>query len=125
MQSDRDVKPSLPLTSKSTPTSLSGFGSGSGPSTSLSVPSKSSRPTTPADADALNSDLDESDEDLLSDDEGDGENDPSGLGGSQEGDVIIALYEKVQRVKNKWKITLKDGVINAEGKDWVFSKCQG
>jgi len=116
---EQDVKPNIASTSKepqsaastSTPT----------PTTSTS---KSSKPT-PSNDNELGSDLDESD-DGLSDDGLDGDDDdPNGLGGSQEGDIIIALYEKVQRVKNKWKITLKDGVISAEGKDYVFSKCQG
>lgn len=35
------------------------------------------------------------------------------------------LCAQVQRVKNKWKITLRDGVVSAEGKDYLFHKCQG
>ena len=34
-------------------------------------------------------------------------------------------YDKVQRVKNKWKCTLKDGVLNANGKEWLFHKGNG
>ncbi|KAK9899143.1 TFIIA-domain-containing protein [Cystobasidium minutum MCA 4210] len=78
------------------------------------------------DSNELGSDLDESDDDLLSDDEGDGAEDGmSAINGVGDGDVIVAVYEKVQRVKNKWKITLKDGVISADGKDYLFGKCQG
>lgn len=76
-----------------------------------------------ADSNELGSDLDESDSDLLSDEE-DGDDEDGGAA-RDEGDVIIALYEKVQRVKNKWKITLKDGIISADGKDYLFGKCQG
>lgn len=81
------------------------------------------KPKPDADSNEINSDLDESDSDLLSDDE---DNDEFGDGNDRdEGDVIIALYEKVQRVKNKWKITLKDGIISVKGKDYLFQKCQG
>ena len=31
----------------------------------------------------------------------------------------------MQRVKNKWKITLKDGLISVGGKDYLFGKCSG
>ena len=33
------------------------------------------------------------------------------------GDIILCLYDKVQRVKNKWKCTLKDGVVTVDGKE--------
>lgn len=77
------------------------------------------------DSNELGSDLDESDDDLLSDDDTGVEDGMSAINGVGEGDVIVAVYEKVQRVKNKWKITLKDGVISADGKDYLFGKCQG
>ncbi|KAK4054263.1 transcription factor IIA subunit alpha [Microbotryomycetes sp. JL201] len=69
-----------------------------------------------ADDDAINSDLDDSDDDLENEDED---------GAGEGGDVIIALYEKVQRVKNKWKVTLKDGLVSVNGKDYLFAKCNG
>src|SRR4030095_16339414 len=50
------------------------------------------------DEDAINSDLDDPDEDL---DEEDGEEDSM----SQ---IMLCTYDKVQRVKNKWKCVLKD-----------------
>lgn len=79
-----------------------------------------------ADSDELNSDLDDSDDEV--DKEG--------------GDLVIALYEKarrpltslrwaqaeytqVNRVRNRWKIQLKDGVVNVKGKDYLFNKCAG
>ena len=60
------------------------------------------------DKDAINSDLDDPDDEAAGD--GATENE-------YEGDSIICLYDKVQRVKNKWKCTLKDGVVNADGKE--------
>ena len=34
-------------------------------------------------------------------------------------------HVQVQRVKNKWKCVLKDGVIHMNGRDYLFSKCTG
>ena len=39
--------------------------------------------------------------------------------------VIICQYEKVTRVKNKWKIFLKDGIMSCNGKDFVFNRASG
>ncbi|EME46425.1 hypothetical protein DOTSEDRAFT_110198, partial [Dothistroma septosporum NZE10] len=68
------------------------------------------------DENAINSDLDDSD------DEG-----GAGMGDDddEEGDNILCTYDKVQRVKNKWKCTLKDGVMSVNGKEWVFHKGMG
>jgi transcription initiation factor TFIIA large subunit len=68
------------------------------------------------DENAINSDLDDSD------DEG-----PGNIGEDEddEGDAILCTYDKVQRVKNKWKCTLKDGVMIVDGKDYVFHKATG
>ncbi|GAA5913712.1 transcription initiation factor IIA large subunit [Sporobolomyces salmoneus] len=71
------------------------------------------------DEDAINSDLDSSEDEL------DEEAEAAAQGEDQGGDIVIALYEKVQRVKNKWKVTLKDGLISVNGKDYLFSKCNG
>ena len=62
------------------------------------------------DKDAINSDLDDSE----------GEVDDGTVGEDFDGDTIICLYDKVQRVKNKWKCVLKDGVVNADGKEYVL-----
>ncbi|BGP25522.1 transcription factor TFIIA complex subunit Toa1 [Rhodotorula toruloides] len=70
-----------------------------------------------ADEDAINSDLDDDDDDDLALDDEEGEQ-----GG---GDFVLALYEKVQRVKNKWKVTLKDGLASVNGREFIFAKCQG
>lgn len=58
------------------------------------------------DEDAINSDLDSSE------DEGNqGEEDDDDI------DSMLCTYDKVQRVKNKWKCTLKDGIFRANGKE--------
>jgi transcription initiation factor TFIIA large subunit len=68
------------------------------------------------DENAINSDLDDSDEDALN---AVGEDDDDDM------DSILCTYDKVQRVKNKWKCTLKDGVMSVNGKEWVFHKGTG
>ncbi|KAI5359442.1 putative transcription factor IIA, alpha/beta subunit, transcription factor IIA, beta-barrel [Septoria linicola] len=68
------------------------------------------------DPDAINSDLDDDD------DEGQG---AMGDDDDEFGDSILCTYDKVQRVKNKWKCTLKDGVMSVNGKEWVFHKGMG
>lgn len=69
-----------------------------------------------ADEDAINSDLDDPDE-LGSD--ADGEGDDEG------GSIMLCLYDKVQRTKNKWKCVMKDGILNINGKEYVFSRATG
>ena len=39
--------------------------------------------------------------------------------------VIICQYERVTRQRNKWKIHLKDGIMNLDGKEYVFSSAAG
>ncbi|KAK2799275.1 hypothetical protein FQN50_008551 [Emmonsiellopsis sp. PD_5] len=67
------------------------------------------------DEDAINSDLDDP-EDLLDD---------SNDGDDAVGQVMLCTYDKVQRVKSKWKCTLKDGILTSGGKEYVFHKGQG
>lgn len=68
------------------------------------------------DENAINSDLDDTD------DEG-----PGAAADEDDdlGDKILCTYDKVQRVKNKWKCTLKDGVMGVGGREWVFHKGMG
>lgn len=69
-----------------------------------------------ADADAINSDLDDDDEAQENvDDEGEG----------PVGETILCTYDKVQRVKNKWKCVLKDGILTTGNKEYVFHKANG
>lgn len=90
----------------------------------LMVPLEERRPTVPQprksrrepgpsrmdgdDDEEINSELDDTDDE-----------EPAGEGadGGYDGDIILCLYDKVQRVKNKWKCTLKDGVVSVEGKE--------
>jgi transcription initiation factor TFIIA large subunit len=39
--------------------------------------------------------------------------------------VVVCQYDKISRTKNKWRFTLKSGVMNIEGRDYVFSKATG
>jgi hypothetical protein len=36
--------------------------------------------------------------------------------------LILCQYEKVSRIKNKWKCILKDGVVHINGNDYVFNR---
>lgn len=59
------------------------------------------------DEDAINSDLDDPEEDIVDDGEEE----------SQKGQIMLCTYDKVQRVKNKWKCTLKDGTLTTGGRE--------
>jgi len=65
------------------------------------------------DEDAINSDLDDPEDEL------------DKTGDEDIGDIMLCTYDKVQRVKNKWKCTLKDGVLSSGGKDYLFLKATG
>ncbi|MCJ1434490.1 transcription factor IIA subunit alpha [Xylographa pallens] len=62
------------------------------------------------DEDAINSDLDDPDDNVPDETEEEG----------NQGEVMLCTYDKVQRVKNKWKCTLKDGVLTTGGKEYVL-----
>lgn len=59
------------------------------------------------DEDAINSDLDDPEDHEAE------ENDAE----DAVGQVMLCTYDKVQRVKNKWKCTLKDGILTTGGKE--------
>ncbi|KAL8955902.1 MAG: hypothetical protein Q9193_006403 [Seirophora villosa] len=67
------------------------------------------------DEDAINSDLDDPDDNVA---EEVGED-------SNQGQIMLCTYDKVQRVKNKWKCILKDGVLTTGGKEYLFHKANG
>ncbi|KIY50150.1 hypothetical protein FISHEDRAFT_71766 [Fistulina hepatica ATCC 64428] len=73
------------------------------------------------DDDEINSDLDDSDDSDAGDEDPD-ENHPSV---AVDNNIVFCTYDKVARVKNKWKIVLKDGMIHVQGKDYLFAKCNG
>lgn len=62
------------------------------------------------DEDAINSDLDDPDDLVAEEHEGE----------DAVGQVMLCTYDKVQRVKNKWKCTLKDGILTTGGKEYVL-----
>ena len=62
-----------------------------------------------SDEDAINSDLDDPNDNV-----GEEEEEDEGAG-----QIMLCTYDKVQRVKNKWKCTLKDGVLTTNGKEFV------
>jgi len=39
--------------------------------------------------------------------------------------VVVCQYDKISRARNKWKFLLKDGVMNLNGRDYVFQKAHG
>lgn len=59
--------------------------------------------------DAINSDLDDPEDDL-----NDGDNSDDEMI-----DYMLCTYDKVQRVKNKWKCVLKDGILTTNKKEYV------
>ncbi|KAL3900956.1 MAG: hypothetical protein SGCHY_000967 [Lobulomycetales sp.] len=96
-------------------------------------PQRSKQPKTHS-SDALPGAGDDDDDDDPDDEDGDDNSLGSDLDDSDQDDdddeqecdhLILCQYEKVTRVKNKWKCTLKDGIINLNGKDFLFSKLNG
>ncbi|KAI9067319.1 transcription factor IIA, alpha/beta subunit [Trametes sanguinea] len=83
---------------------------------SLPQPAQASATSRADDSEAINSDLDDSDSDV----------EEEGIeGGAADQDIVFCTYDKVARVKNKWKCVLKDGMIHINGKDYLFAKCSG
>lgn len=78
--------------------------------------SQSSTSSAPNESEAINSDLDDSDTEAEDDTED---------GNVGDTDIVFCTYDKVARVKNKWKCILKDGMIHINGKDYLFQKCTG
>ncbi|KAI5845021.1 transcription factor IIA, alpha/beta subunit [Morchella snyderi] len=67
-----------------------------------------------ADEDAINSDLDDPEDDEIDNEDED-----------EVPQIMLCMYDKVQRTKNKWKCVLKDGVLTINGKEYVFHKANG
>lgn len=70
--------------------------------------------TTTTNDDDINSDLDDTDDD-----------DDDGEGGEEIEHIILCLYDKVTRTKNKWKCILKDGIMLVNGRDYLFHRANG
>ena len=39
--------------------------------------------------------------------------------------VMVCQYDKVTRARNKWKFHLKDGIMNLNGRDYIFQRAMG
>ncbi|KAF0288259.1 Transcription initiation factor IIA subunit 1 [Amphibalanus amphitrite] len=39
--------------------------------------------------------------------------------------VMVCQYDKITRSRNRWKFHLKDGIMNLDGKDYIFQKAGG
>ena len=39
--------------------------------------------------------------------------------------IILCQYDKVTRTKNRWRCTLKDGIMHLNGKDFLFHRASG
>ncbi|KAL3611195.1 hypothetical protein D5086_002215 [Populus alba] len=71
-----------------------------------------------------NDDVDDDDDEPLNEDDDDDED----LDGVEQGEelntqhLILAQFDKVTRTKNKWKCTLKDGVMHINNRDILFNK---
>ncbi|KAL9552229.1 hypothetical protein MBANPS3_003896 [Mucor bainieri] len=70
--------------------------------------------TSTANDDDINSDLDDTDDE-----------DDDGEGGEEIEHIILCLYDKVTRTKNKWKCILKDGIMLVNGRDYLFHRANG
>ena len=61
-------------------------------------------------------DDEEVDENAINSDLDDPEDAADGIEGAEvTGNIMLCTYDKVQRVKNKWKCTLKDGILGIDG----------
>jgi len=88
-----------------------------------------------SDGDASDDDDDDDDDNEDGEDDEGPEEEPLGSGDDiSEGDpsdlfntenVVVCQYDKITRTRNKWKFHLKDGIMNLNGKDYVFQKATG
>ena len=101
-----------PSSSSTSNTLLSAQVDGPASSTSDDLPESKYKPGLGGeydeeDVDAITSDLDDPDDNNIGGEEEEEEN----------GQIMVCTYDKVARVKNKWKCTLKDGVLTTGGKE--------
>ncbi|ONK61976.1 uncharacterized protein A4U43_C08F35530 [Asparagus officinalis] len=86
------------------------------PTPSVGTPKPSKGEAADDDEPPLNED-DDDDEDL--DDLEQGEEEP------QIQHLVLAQFDKVSRTKNRWKCTLKDGIMHLNSRDVLFNKANG
>ena len=65
--------------------------------------------------DTIGSDLDDSEDEGDMDSDVEDDNMP----------LMLCLYEKVHRTKNKWRATMNHGIVCIDGREWVFEKGNG
>jgi len=70
-----------------------------------------------------NADAGEAENPLGSDDDLDGADDDEAI--FETDNQIVCQYDKIQRVKNRWRFCLKDGIMHLHGRDFVFQKATG
>jgi len=110
--------PSAPLSRSSTVASTSTIKTEEGKSKPTPIANFARNPNLPAQANEdINSDLDDSDEEETED--------PNGLPTDPDANVTYCTYDKVTRVKTKWKVVFRDGMVHANGKDYLFGRCTG
>jgi len=90
------------------------FSSSSSPSSGPRVPQLDGGFGDDIDEDAINSDLDDPEDDEIDNEDDD-----------EVPQIMLCMYDKVQRTKNKWKCVLKDGVLTINGQEYVFHKANG
>jgi transcription initiation factor TFIIA large subunit len=90
------------------------------------------------DDDDLDDDVDDKDDDREDEQEDEGQDEEPLNSGDDVSDaedsndklyeidnVVVCQYDKITRTRNKWKFHLKDGIMNLNGKDYVFQKANG
>lgn len=96
-------------------------------------------PQTPAPPDLSAAEVPEADDNdeppLGAEDDDDDDDDGAGGAGGDKikgeekeeqcANLVLCMYDKVTRVKNKWKCSLKDGVLHLNGRDVLFAKASG
>lgn len=65
--------------------------------------------------DTIGSDLDDSEDEGDMDSDVEDDNMP----------LMLCLWEKVHRTKNKWRATMNHGIVCIDGREWVFEKGNG
>lgn len=65
----------------------------------------------------------ENDEEPLNSEDDVTDEDPSVL--FETDNVVVCQYDKITRSRNRWKFHLKDGIMNINGRDYVFQKANG
>ena len=68
--------------------------------------------------DTIGSDLDDSAEEEEIDSD-------IGEDGEENVPLMLCLYDKVHRTKNKYRANLSNGIVCIDGREWVFEKANG